>query len=124
MIREALRPAAVLNMDDILIESGSQIVINSIKSLIKIPSSIINHVLYIMNLAKNFNNIRFPCCNRFKNTLVDKMLKEVIILVLLLIFINEISFSENNNNKCKFRSYILEWTYFKNESWARHIFIF
>lgn len=47
-IREALRAARDRNMDKIFIESNSQIVINSVRGLIKVPSQIINHVIDIV----------------------------------------------------------------------------
>lgn len=49
--------------------------INSIKGLIKVSGQIINHVIDIVNLARNFNNIQFNYRNRSQNCLVDGIAK-------------------------------------------------
>lgn len=74
-IREALRTASDYKMDKISIENDLQIVINTIRGLMKVPSKIINHVIDIVNLAMKFNNIQFSYCNRFQNSLVDMIAK-------------------------------------------------
>lgn len=74
--REALRTATDRNMDKILTESDPQIVINSIKGVMKVPSHIINYVIVIINLARNFNTIHSSYYNRSQNSLTDIIAKK------------------------------------------------
>lgn len=50
MIREALGVTAHFSMDNLLTESGSQIVINSVPTKIKMLRQIINRIADIVNL--------------------------------------------------------------------------
>lgn len=83
------------NMDKIVTGSDSQLVVNFVKGLIKVPSQINNHVLDIVNLARHFVNIQFSYCNMSQNSLVDRIVKGVIVLIKLPIYINELFFSKN-----------------------------
>lgn len=74
-IREALRTTCDRNMDKILIESDAKIVINSTRGLITVSSHIMNHVIYIINLGKNIDNIQFSYCNKSLNFLADRMVE-------------------------------------------------
>lgn len=65
-IGEALRITSERNMDKVLIESNSQLVINSIRGSITVPSQIINYGIYIINIVRNFDDIQFSYCNRSK----------------------------------------------------------
>lgn len=56
-MREAFKMTGNRNIDKILIENDSQLIINSIKGLIKVPNQVIKHVIDTLNLARNFNNI-------------------------------------------------------------------
>lgn len=53
-ICEAPRGTAFRHMDIIVIESDSHIIISSINEQMDAPSMIINHVICIRNLARNF----------------------------------------------------------------------
>lgn len=57
VMREAFKMTGNRNIDKILIENDSQLIINSIKGLIKVPNQVIKHVIDTLNLARNFNNI-------------------------------------------------------------------
>lgn len=46
-------------MDKFLIESDLQVVINFIKGLVKVSTQIINHIVVIVNLVRNFDHIQF-----------------------------------------------------------------
>lgn len=69
-ICETLRTASDHFIDNIVIESNSQLVIDSIRGLIKVP---INHVADIVSLARNFDDIQFSYCNRSQNFLADRI---------------------------------------------------
>lgn len=63
--------AAYLKMDNLLMNSDSQVVFNSILGKIHAPSQIANHITDISILARKFSNIQFICCNRDTNRLTD-----------------------------------------------------
>lgn len=52
------------NIDKIITESDSKLVINSIRGLIMVLSQIDINVMDIVNLVKKFDNIDFNYCNR------------------------------------------------------------
>lgn len=85
-------------MDNIFIESNSQIVIDSINVSIKIPTPIINHVVDIkiqLRTSIIFNSVIVISPKTF---LQIGLLKEIIILGILYIFIMKYPFQKNNNN--------------------------
>lgn len=75
-IREVLR-AAKKEIWTILwlVESDSQIVINSIKGQTDVRSLIVNRVINIRNLAMNFNNVKFSYCTRTQSSLANSIAK-------------------------------------------------
>lgn len=75
-------------MDKIVIASDSHFMNNSIKSLIKIPSQIIKHILDIVNLVKHFVNIQLGYCNMSQNSLPDRIAKKSHCTLKLLFYIN------------------------------------
>lgn len=68
-------------MDKILIESYSQLVINSLKGLIRVSSQIINHVMDIVNVARNFIIFNSVIIIGLKIHSRIRLLKEVTVFV-------------------------------------------
>lgn len=63
-------------MNNIVVESDSHIVINLIKGQMDVPSLIIDHVIYINNLVKSFNNVNLIIILKIKlNSLIDSIIK-------------------------------------------------
>lgn len=90
-IHEVRRMATDRNMDQILIESDLQLVVNSTRDLIKVPAQFVNHVIDIGNLARNFNNIQFSYFDRSQNYIADRIAKSYhyIIVGMMFVYINE-----------------------------------
>lgn len=97
-IRETLKMGRDQNIDKIVIDNESQIVINSI-NLVKVPSQIFNYVLNIVNLARNFTNIHFSYCNRSQNSLRDRITKRAHYTYKFNSWFNEIFFSKGRRKE-------------------------
>lgn len=54
-------------MDNIPVESDSELVINSNLGRTTAPSQIINHVRDILNLVSKFDIVQFNYCNKSQN---------------------------------------------------------
>lgn len=67
--------AAPLSVDNLLMESDSQIVINSILGEIKAWTQIINHITDIVTLARKFKNIKFNYCDKNADRLAGVIVK-------------------------------------------------
>lgn len=67
-------------LDIIVVENNSQIVINSTKGQIDIPSLIINHDIDISNLIRNFNNVILVTIRGLKIVLLIILSKGLITL--------------------------------------------
>lgn len=74
-IREAIMMAIQQNFQSIIIESDSQLVINSIHDKICVPKNVINLVKDITMLYFLFKDIRTSYCNRLVNRDIDPMAK-------------------------------------------------
>lgn len=75
-IRETIREAIVLKMDDLIIKSNSQTVINLILGKTISSSSISNLVFDTITLAQNFRHIQFSYCNRAANKVENMLAKK------------------------------------------------
>lgn len=71
VVCEILRMVAHLKLDNLLVESESHIVINSILGKVKTPSQIVNYITDIANLTHNFSSVHFIYRNRDMNRLAD-----------------------------------------------------
>lgn len=74
-MRKTLKIAIQAKTDNLIIESNSQLLINSIIGKTKVPSQFVNLVNDILLLVRNFRNIQFIYCKRAANRMTDKIAK-------------------------------------------------